>query len=147
MYSYLILLHILGATVWTGGHIILATLILPAALRDKSVESLIAFESKFERIGIPSLIIQIVTGVWLAKMRIPELGNWFEWSDPNARLVSLKLALLLTTAMLAVDARFRLIPRLSEDKLFSLALHIIPVTLLSIGFVIVGITFRGVSWY
>lgn len=28
MYSYILLLHVLAATIWTGGHLVLATTIL-----------------------------------------------------------------------------------------------------------------------
>ena len=38
MYKYILLLHILGATIWTGGHLILSFVILPKALRKRSVE-------------------------------------------------------------------------------------------------------------
>ena len=147
MYSYIVLLHILGATVWTGGHLVLATVILPSAIREHSVRALLQFESAFEKIGIPSLIVQVLTGFWLAKIRKPDIGSWLDMSDPDARLILLKISLLILTAGLAIDARFRLIPDLTEDKLKSLAFHIIPVTLISVCFVIAGVSFRGVVWF
>jgi len=146
MYSYLILLHLLGAIIWTGGHIILAALVLPDAIRRKAIDELLQFESQYEKIGIPALAVQIVTGIWLAKIRVPEFSVWLEWSNPDSRLIALKLGLLALTAVLALDARLRLIPSLTEEKLLSLALHIVPVTLISIIFVIVGVTFRGAGW-
>jgi hypothetical protein len=74
--------------------------------------------------------------------RAPEPSNWFSADDPAARLVGIKLALLGLTALLALDARLRLIPRLKVDNLGALAWHIVPVTSISVLFVVVGVAFR-----
>jgi len=66
MYGYLILAHILGATVWTGGHIVLSLAVLPRVLKENSPERLLEFESAFERIGKPAMLVQIITGLLLA---------------------------------------------------------------------------------
>ena len=142
MYGILLLLHILAATVWTGGHLVLAVTILPRALREKDLEFLSRFESGFERIGIPALLVQVTTGLWLAHNMIPDVGQWLQFGNPFSRLISIKLILLALTALLAVDARLRIIPRLSEDNIVSLAFHIIPVTAVSVLFVFVGVSFR-----
>lgn len=142
MYQTVLIFHLLAATIWTGGHIVLAVGILPGALIDNDIERIISFETVYEKIGIPALLIQIVTGLWLAHQLIPDLSVWFEWNNPIGRLIMFKLLLLLMTASLAVDARLRLIPRLTTDKLTALAWHIIPVTMISILFVITGISFR-----
>jgi len=41
-----------------------------------------------------------------------------------------------------VDARLRIIPRLSASNLRALAWHIVPVTLIAVLFVITGVGFR-----
>ncbi len=142
MYGVMLLLHLLGATVWTGGHLILTLTILPRALRERSISDLQRFESAYERIGIPALIIQVVTGLWLAHRLVPDVLRWFAFDDPVARLIATKLLLLAITAALAADARIRIIPRLTEERLPSLAWHIIPVTVVSVLFVIAGVSFR-----
>lgn len=142
MYSIALLLHILAATVWTGGHIVLATTILPRALKNKDVESLRNFEQGYEKIGIPALIIQVSTGLYMAFTLVPQIDMWFDWSNPIAKIISLKLGLLLITAILAVDARLRIIPKLSPKNINALAWHIIPVTFVSILFVIVGVSMK-----
>lgn len=141
MYPTLLALHVLGATVWTGGHLVLALAVLPRALKERSPKTLLAFESGFEKIGIPALLVQVLTGLGLAQ-RIVRAGEWFELATPQARLIVLKLALLAATALLAVDARLRLIPNLTERNLVALAWHVWPVTLLSVLFVIAGVGFR-----
>lgn len=142
MYSILLLLHILSATVWTGGHLVLALTVLPRVLREKSPAELLKFESAYEKIGLPALLIQALTGLWLAYRLVPDLGRWFLFDTLASHLIGTKLLLLALTVAFAIDARFRVIPRLSEKNLTSLAWHIIPVTILSVLFVVVGVSFR-----
>lgn len=142
MHGTVLLLHILGATIWTGGHLLLALTVLPKALRARSVEEVMRFESGFERIGIPALLIQVVTGLWLAHAALPDVSLWFDPAVPVARPVMLKLALLALTVALAADARLRVIPRLSADTLTGLAWHIVAVTLIAVLFVATGVSFR-----
>ena len=142
MYGILLLLHVLAATVWTGGHLVLALTVLPRALKEKSPAELLPFESAYERVGIPALLIQVATGVWLAHRMVPDVSQWFALDNPVSRLIGAKLLLLAVTVALAADARLRTIPRLSADKLPSLAWHIVPVTVVSVLFVVIGVSFR-----
>lgn len=142
MHNLLLFLHLLGATIWTGGHLVLALTILPRALRTRSVEELRGFEAAYERVGIPALGVQIVSGLLLAWDWVPDPARWFDFGDPIGRLVGIKLLLLAATAALAVDARLRVIPRLSARNLVDLAWHVIPVTTISVLFLAVGLAFR-----
>lgn len=142
MYGTVVLLHVLGATVWTGGHLVLALGILPRSLRERSVVPVREFEAVYERLGIPALLIQVVTGLWLAWQMLPSPAQWVALDNPVSRTITLKLVLLGLTVLLALDARLRLIPRLTERELPSLAAHIVLVTLFSLGFVVVGVLHR-----
>ena len=142
MYGYLILAHILGATVWTGGHIVLSLAVLPRMLKENSPERLLEFESAFERIGKPAMLVQIITGLLLAHRLLPDVYLWLDWSKPVSRLVGMKLMLLALTILLAADAKLRVLPKLSNKNLWDMAAHIIAVTLLSVLFVIVGVSFK-----
>ncbi len=142
MYGILLLLHLLGAMIWTGGHIILSVVILPKVLRDKSPEQLLAFESVFEKIGMPALIVQIVTGLLLAHRMLPDVSLWFDFTNPISHVIATKLTLLALTFGFALDARFRVIPALCKESLPVMAWHIIPVTVFSILFVVAGVSFR-----
>lgn len=146
MYKYVLVIHILAATVWTGGHLVLALALLPKILRDRSVENLLAFESAYERWGMSALVIQVISGLWLAYIRLPDISQWFTAGSFSARLIQLKLLLLALTLTVAMDARLRVIPRLSAETLPSMALRIRLITLLGVGFVIVGTTFRTGPW-
>ena len=142
MYTVALTLHLLAATVWTGGHLVLATTILPYALKNKDLAFIKLFESCYEKIGVPALIIQISTGLFLMKFMMPEGVVLFDFSNPISKLISYKLILLVLTAIFAMDARLRIIPKLSEKNLWSLAWHIIPVTIISVLFALVGLSFR-----
>jgi len=142
MYAIILFLHILAATIWTGGHIVLATSILPRILKERDVEGLLKFESSFEKIGLPAMLVQVVTGFWLAFNLIPSFSDWFSFDSPIARALLFKLALLLATIGLAIDARLRIIPNLTDKNLNALAWHIIPVTIISVLFVFAGVSIR-----
>ncbi len=142
MYGTLLFLHVLGATIWTGGHIVLSVVTLPQVWRKKSPQKLLSFESRYEKIGMPALIVQIITGLYLSHRMIPDTAGWFDLSNPLARGLAVKFTLLALTLGLAIDARLRVIPRLTEANLKSMVWHIVPVTLLSILFVFAGVSFR-----
>lgn len=139
---YLILTaHLFGAAVWVGGHLVLAISVLPRALRERRAAIVSDFEAGFERVGLPALAVQILSGLWLADHLLGSPGNWFD-DDPVARAVLLKLALLLATGALALHARLRVIPRLTDDTLPVLAAHILAVTIIGVLFVLVGASIR-----
>jgi putative copper export protein len=134
-------LHILGATVWAGGHLTLALTILPSALKEQRAADVREFEQRFERIGIPALALQIVTGLWLAHHLLGSPDHWFGGSAV-AHVVQLKLGLLAITLGLAAHARLRVIPSLSDATLPRLAWHIRVVTLAAVLLVLAGASIR-----
>jgi len=142
MYGYILLAHVLGATIWVGGHLVLALTVLPRALAARDPSILLGFESGYERIGMPALLVQVITGAWMAHVMRPDILSWFSPADPVSRLIMLKLGLLLATALTALDARLRIIPKLSAETLPAMARRIALVTALSVSFVIVGVSFR-----
>jgi putative copper export protein len=142
MYRWLVLAHLLGASVWVGGHIVLALAVLPRALRANDAAIVRDFESGFEKVGIPALLLQVVTGLWLAHHWLPDVGAWFAAESPQARFVLAKLACLAATIALAAHARLRIIPRLDATTLRPLAWHIRGVTAIAITFVIFGVAIR-----
>jgi len=138
----MLFLHLLGAGVWTGGHLLLALRVLPGALRSRDPEPVRRFEALFEPIGLPALLIQIATGLALGYRLLPGWAAWLELGSPLARNLALKLLLLFLTLALAVHARLRLIPRLDAERLPALAVHIAAVTGLALLFMLVGLGFR-----
>lgn len=116
--------------------------ILPRVLHERSPQRLLDFESRFEKIGMPALIVQVLTGLAMARQLVPDPGQWLAPQHAVAELIRLKLVLLGATVLAALDARLRLIPRLSATTLPAMARRIAFVTLLSVGFVVVGVGLR-----
>lgn len=139
--KWLILMHVLGATVWVGGHLILSIGVLPKALRENNPQIILDFEKHFEKIGLPSLLLQVVTGISMALIYVP-FRFWGSLSTPHHVYLWTKLALLTGTLLLAIHARFFILPRLTEQKLPLLAFHIVLVTVLALFFVLTGLSFR-----
>ena len=146
MFELALFLHVIGATVWTGGHLVLSLVILPGVMRRRSAEELLRFESGYEKIGIPALLIQVVTGIFLAWQMLPDVSQWFSFTEGVSQIIGIKLLLLGLTVVFALDARLRLIPNLSDEKLVALAWHVIPVTIIAVLFVVAGVSFRT-GWF
>lgn len=142
LYRWFVTLHLLGATVWVGGHLVLCLAVLPRALRRQDPAIVTDFEGGYERLGIPALALQVITGLWLAHRWVPDVGAWFAPATPQAWLVLTKLVLLAATVALAVHARLRVIPALDRDNLRFLALHIVAVTALAVAMLVVGVSIR-----
>lgn len=140
-YKLLLVLHTLGACVWVGGHLILAITILPKALKLRDPAIISTFESMFERIGIPSLIIQVLSGLRIAMIFLP-VSEWFDFSNSISRLISIKIILLLMTVALAIHARFFIIPKLNAERLTMLGWHIIGVTIIAVLMLLTGLSFN-----
>lgn len=146
MFYWVLTAHLLGAAIWTGGHLVLAVSVLPRALRAGSPQILTDFEAGFERIGIPALLVQVASGLWLAYAVAPDWRAWFAFDDAVSGAVAVKLILLAMTAGLALNARFRVIPNLSAETLPLMGWHIRAVTLFSILFVMTGAFISTGGW-
>lgn len=143
MTIYVLFLHVLGASVWTGGHLVICLRYLPRVLRSRDAAPLLAFEERFEPLGLGALVVQVLTGLHLARLYVPDWSLLLEPSHVPAMHVAAKLALLLVTLGLAAHARLRLIPRLTPERLPLLAAHIIAVTVVAVLLVLTGVAFRA----
>ena len=142
VFAVLVIVHALAATVWTGGHLVLALGVLPRALRQRSAMAIRSFEETFEPLGLTALALQVLTGLWMSWSYLPRFQGLFSPASPIGLLVGVKLLLLAGTAALALHARLRLIPALNDETLSGLAWHIRAITALAIAFVVVGALIR-----
>ena len=142
VYKLVVLIHVLFSSIWVGGHLILALGFLPRALRQKDPCIIEQFESKYEPIGLASLVIQVITGLWLGIFYDSRPLGWFTFQGSLATHLALKVILILLTLLLALHARFRIIPNLMPENLKALAFHIIAVTVIGVMLVILGVSIR-----
>jgi putative copper export protein len=142
LFKLLVILHTLGATVWTGGHLVLAVTVLPQALKNRDPDRIHQFEEHFEGFGLAALLLQVITGLWLTGIYFPGLQTFLTFDSFLSRYIGIKLGLLLATLVLAIHARFFIMPNLTKETLNSLAYHIVGVTTLAVLFVILGAGIR-----
>ncbi|GBO54326.1 hypothetical protein APA_2274 [Pseudanabaena sp. lw0831] len=142
LFKILVVLHTLGATVWVGGHLVLAVTVLPKALQNRDPDLIHQFEEHFENFGLTSLLVQVITGLGLTWIYFPYFHHFLDFDSYLSTYIGIKLLLLLGTIALAIHARFFIIPNLTKETLNSLAYHIIGVTTLAVLFVILGAGIR-----
>ena len=142
MIPALIVLHVLAATIWTGGHLVLSLTVLPRAMRAGDPGVIARFEHGYEKIGVPALLVQIVTGFALLFHHLPDMAAWFDFTNPKAPWIVAKLVLLAATVGLALHARLRVLPDLQADRLRALAWHVVPVTVIAVLLVVAGLGIR-----
>ena len=139
MTQLLIFVHMLGATVWTGGHLVLALVILPRARRAGDPRIVQEFEVGYERMAVPALLAQVATGVWLAVRAKPDDVAWSQLMTFPVSHIALKLLLLMGILALAVHAKLRVLPQLEAGLLGLYGRHVWAVTVLSVGLVALGV--------
>ena len=134
-----LILHLVAATVWVGGHIVIATTYLPVAVKQNDPAVILNFESRYERLGMSSLLILVATGIVMAFDFGVYPDQWFHFDSPVENVVSAKLSLLLLTVLFAMSARFWAIPRLRSGMgIRPMAAHIISVTVIGIAMLVLG---------
>ncbi|WP_417942227.1 copper resistance protein CopD [Flavobacterium sp. RS13.1] len=136
----LLIIHLLSAAIWVGGHILLCVAYLPKALKEKDPEIILNYEKKYEPAGMTSLFLLVVTGILMAYKYGVTLNYWFHFATPIESVVSSKLILLLTTTAFALSAQFRVLPKLKTNpgKLPEMTFHILSVTTIGIVMLIFG---------
>ncbi len=134
----LLVCHLLAATVWVGGHLFLSIRFLPEALKKKDASILKNFKDRFEPVGLPSLLILVVTGIWMAYDYNVTFTQWFSFSNAIEKVVSIKLTLLFTSVAMAINAELFVFPKLKSDKLLPVAIQIITITLIGVTILVLG---------
>ncbi len=137
-HQIILIIHLLAASIWVGGHLFLILRILPATLQQKDISILSDFRLKFGKIGMPSLLILVVTGILLAYDYNVPISDWFSFSNPIEKIISIKLLLLFTSLSLAVHAQKVVLPKLTFNRMLPAIVEIIIVTLIAVSMLILG---------
>lgn len=138
LYKILVVLHLIGACVWIGGHAALIGAVLPIAMAHRDPGPIRDFERSFGRIGLASLAIQLATGLWLTAIRFGGLTTVLREPSAAGHLVLAKLLLLVALFGLAGHAYHRVLPHLSPERLAPFAAHAWAATVLSVLTLIAG---------
>ncbi len=140
----LLIIHLMAAAVWVGGHLYLSICVLPKAWKEKSATPILSFEKSYSNIGLPSLVLLVITGIWMSVQFGIYPAQWFSFSNPLERVVSIKILFLLLTVLFALSAQLRIISKLktSNSKLTEMMIHAISVSLIGITMLIMGTFIR-----
>ena len=135
-----LIIHLMSATVWDGGHLILVASYLPRAIKEKNQNYILNYEKKYEPIGMLSLILLVLSGILMAYKYGVTIEHWFEFATPIEKVVSTKLLLLFATLLFALSAQFKVLPKLNNNIKYlpEMALHILCVTIIGISMLILG---------
>lgn len=142
-HQLLLIIHLAAATVWVGGHLYVAVRIVPGILKKRDASGLLHFEKSFEPLGMPSLLLLVITGIWMMYQYGIRFSDLLAFKTPIERAVSLKIIFLTATVLLAISAQTRVIPKVKKNpgnqhKIIEMAVHVILVTLLGLALLTVG---------
>jgi len=133
-----LILHLLAATIWVGGHLLLLLRYVPKAIKSKSLEELSAFRKNFEPVGMPSLFILIITGILMAYDYNITFEKWFLFENSIEKIVSIKLILLFISLTLAFITIKFVLPSINKISPFILYFIIFLVTTIAVTMLVLG---------
>ncbi|HSD08757.1 CopD family protein [Flavobacterium sp.] len=139
-HHFLLIIHLLSAAIWVGGHLLICFAYLPQALKEKDPKIILNYERKYEPVGMTALALLIITGILMAYKYGVTIEYWFQFETPIEKVVSTKLFFLLLTVAFALSAQFRVLPKLKTDssKLPEMTFHILSVTIIGVLMLIFG---------
>ena len=141
-HQVLLILHLLAAAVWVGGHVVLVLGYVPEAVRSRDPRALLDNYQRLNRVALPALLVVIVSGLWLALNWLPQIALWFEPSMPIAVVILAKLLLLVLTLLLLAYLRLRVLTALTPDRIARLGLVFALLALLALISAAIGPSFR-----
>lgn len=103
-HSTLLFLHITSACVWFGAYVVKSFIQIPKAKKSGDYSEFIEFEHAFSRFGIPSLLLQLITGPILATRYYPNPLDWFAFQNGTQDHIASKLVFRLQRRVLPVLA-------------------------------------------
>ena len=84
------------------------------SVETKSTKLLFNFEQRYERIGLPALLIMMLTGIRMAYIYNVKIESWFSFSNPVENVISTKLTCLVLIFLFAASAQFKVLPNLRK---------------------------------
>jgi putative copper export protein len=141
MYKLLVVLHLLGSAVWVGGNLILVRAVLPRALSASDPRPVVEYERMFGPLGLVALLVQVFTGLLLARHWVPSLSTYFSEPTLQSRCIILKLA-LLTAGLVLGGLMHRKLPTLAAPSLRRFAALAWGSALIGVLLVLVGAAVR-----
>ena len=107
MYTHhiLLILHLVAATIWVGGHLVLAIGFLPKALKHNDFSYIANFEKTYEPIGMPSLLVLVITGIILAYDYGATFSTWLFFNRKRSFAKTSLFAYFCVFCYISTDTR------------------------------------------
>ncbi|MDO5607533.1 MAG: copper resistance protein CopD [Capnocytophaga sp.] len=140
----LLIIHIVAATAWIGGNLFISIVYAPRALKSKSPAFINNF-SNYEIIGLPALIVSLLTGIGMSYRRGIGIDQWFHFQNPMEGTISIKLLIFIVMSILIIFAKTTIIPKLKRHDVKQLPAsiaYIATLTLMGLLFLIIGTYLR-----
>jgi putative copper export protein len=143
MSHYLLLsVHILASTLWTGAYLLLALVLIPNARRSGDIQPILAFERRFDRLGMAALAVLVLSGFWLGFRWLPQTHLWFDVDLALGQTMLAKIVLVFVLVAAWAQARLRLLPVLGIERLAAYRVHVWVSLLCSLALILLGARFR-----
>lgn len=140
----LLILHLLGASVWLGGLMIFAIGVVPKARKEGSIARTRSFESSFHILGMIAITIQFLTGFRLAMIYVGGMKGLFDFSNHGAVLFLWKLILILVSMAVFIIFKKKL-KAAADDNPCSVSPFVWLMLVLAIALMVLGLGFsRGI---
>lgn len=135
-------LHLVAASLWCGGALVLALTILPTLWRREGLTVLPAMLLTLDRINLAALAVLLASGYALAWHWLPDAAGWFQSDLRQADLIQMKWLLLVAAAALAGWARIYLLPVWTPARRLALTVYLLGNVAIGLAMVWLGTRFR-----
>lgn len=135
-------LHLVAASLWFGGVLVLALAVLPTLWRRDGSPTLPAIVLAIDRVNLAALGTLLATGYLLAWHWLPDAASWFQSDLRQADLIQLKWLLLIAAAALAGWARIYLLPTWTPSRRLALTVYVVGNVAIGLAMAWLGTRFR-----
>lgn len=141
----LLVLHILGASIWIGGLLIFTLGVIPNAKKQNNGSLITNFEKSFHILGMVALTVQLLTGFRLAMIYLGGMKGLFDFSFHGAYLFVWKLSLILISMGLFVMFKKKALPAVAGGDFGKSSSMLWLLSLLALALMVLGLGFsRGI---
>lgn len=135
-------LHLIAASLWLGGTLLLALTTLPGLWRGAGPERLPGHLLATDRLNLGALAVLLASGYALAWHWLPDAAGWFQSDLRQADLIQLKWLLLIAAAALAGWARIYLLPTWTPSRRLALTVYLVGNLVIGLAMAWLGTRFR-----
>lgn len=136
-YKFLVLFHVLGASIWIGGFLVAALGIVPKARKAQDVSLVVDYLNAFKIPSHIGITIQLLTGLRLAMFYMGEGGP----VGTAGSIIGAKLFLIIAIVIVMIAAKKTGITS-EETTLSKVSGYVYIMALISVTMMVLGLNFK-----